>query len=381
MRATGHAVVVLGTALGANLIVAGGCSIDDSIVGGECAAGYAQCGAHCCVIDGSLADVTNDGTNDGTSQDAPLGDGYPGDGMLGDVYVSDAEGGSGGDGSGDGMTADGSLDGQGSSSGSDGALVDSSNQCPPPLVACNGKCVDTSSDDNNCGSCGNMCTAPDRCELGHCFHDIGHFVYIGSDYSVAPGVSTQQVLTRAINLAQQNTILSYEQYAQAAAVARVKGLFPAPAYTITSTTNPADVQNLSAASYGALILHDQTTVPAGKLATLGSNWATALTTYVTNGGVVILLDGGTGTGEMYQLANATLLPMTTAHAPLVFPTLVETFDPTDSVAPSANVYIVPQKSVSLTTSGQHMLASKLVYVSGLPAEGGMGEPVVIHESF
>ncbi len=42
-----------------------------------------------------------------------------------------------------------------------------------PLVTCNGSCVDVSSDDLNCGSCGNVCGAGVSCAAGECQIDCG----------------------------------------------------------------------------------------------------------------------------------------------------------------------------------------------------------------
>jgi hypothetical protein len=57
----------------------------------------------------------------------------------------------GGDGGGDGA-ADGSLSGA----------------CPPYQTACNGKCIPTIADPNNCGGCGKSCTGDTACSGGVC---------------------------------------------------------------------------------------------------------------------------------------------------------------------------------------------------------------------
>jgi len=40
--------------------------------------------------------------------------------------------------------------------------------CPAGRTACGGQCVDTSTDPNNCGACGNVCTLPNACSGGVC---------------------------------------------------------------------------------------------------------------------------------------------------------------------------------------------------------------------
>lgn len=37
-----------------------------------------------------------------------------------------------------------------------------------PIKSCNGACVDTSSDERNCGACGNVCGLKQACSSGHC---------------------------------------------------------------------------------------------------------------------------------------------------------------------------------------------------------------------
>ncbi|HSQ63191.1 MAG TPA: kelch repeat-containing protein [Polyangiaceae bacterium] len=66
--------------------------------------------------------------------------------------------GSGGSGFGDG----------GTDGGGDGSL-----SCSGSQQSCGGKCVDTSSDLNNCGSCGNTCAGGDLCCAGKCVKSTG----------------------------------------------------------------------------------------------------------------------------------------------------------------------------------------------------------------
>ncbi len=40
--------------------------------------------------------------------------------------------------------------------------------CPSGQTSCNGTCIDTSSDSNNCGYCGNVCSSGTSCVSGTC---------------------------------------------------------------------------------------------------------------------------------------------------------------------------------------------------------------------
>ena len=43
-----------------------------------------------------------------------------------------------------------------------------SGPCPPGRTNCRGKCVDLSSDRNNCGQCANVCSESQFCQGGKC---------------------------------------------------------------------------------------------------------------------------------------------------------------------------------------------------------------------
>ncbi|HKG25993.1 MAG TPA: hypothetical protein VKB09_10125, partial [Thermomicrobiales bacterium] len=47
----------------------------------------------------------------------------------------------------------------------DGVCVE---PCDPPYQRCNGTCIDPSTDQTNCGACGNVCSTGDECQFGEC---------------------------------------------------------------------------------------------------------------------------------------------------------------------------------------------------------------------
>ena len=55
----------------------------------------------------------------------------------------------------------------------DGECRDRPVNCAAPLKPCDGFCVDTGSDPNNCGGCGKVCAADKVCANGHCICPAG----------------------------------------------------------------------------------------------------------------------------------------------------------------------------------------------------------------
>ena len=53
--------------------------------------------------------------------------------------------------------------------------------CPPGEHCCGNNCVDLNTDNNNCGSCGNVCNLPRRCQQGTCQCPLGQFACGPSD--------------------------------------------------------------------------------------------------------------------------------------------------------------------------------------------------------
>ncbi len=386
--------LLLSSALACAELVGGGCSTDDAIVGGECAAGYAKCGSHrCCLLsDGPLAD----GQGDATMADAPAGDGVPGDSPLGDVLAEgdvDGQGdGFGGDGEagyvGDGSASDGlASDGPSgdTSSGGDGPTGDSSGSCAAPNQICGGVCTDVmGTDPRHCGSCNVSCPAGESCNAGRCGRTNGGVVYVGYDYSSATPSSSSPgtILTNAVGIARKPivNILSYEANAQPAAVSQVDALLSGPQYAITPTSDPTYVPaSLQYPSYDVLLVHDQTTAAHGALGTLGANWASTLSTFVSAGGVVIILDGGTGTGEMYSFSTSTKL--LTVSGPSVIPP--DTTADVSSAGDAVGVgvfwpYGVYANSVSFSTDPPSVTLS---YVVTVDEDGAFGPPIVVHKTF
>jgi hypothetical protein len=368
-----------------------GCGDGNGLVGGDCASGYAPCGNDCCPVSG---DASRDGTVDGesdaneTSLETSLIDGFN----------ADRIGPGSGDG-GDGALVDATENDTGST-GTDASPQDSSPAdvaetgplCMAPLVDCGGVCVDTTSDPFNCGHCGVVCPSQICLDSVCQGSTAGGIVFIGHDYvgpaGSVPGTAQARVLSNAVFIPQTNPlkVLSYEHYAVANAVARVKLILNSFAtqegrgLSITSTSVDADIPNkLVLANYQVLLVQDQPTAPSGALATLGASWAATLTTFVQAGGIVVVLDGGTGVGQMPAFSTATTLLSVTAQAPIATGTPLDDVAPGDVVGVGVvSPYGAGKNSVSITTEPN---GGNVVYVVDLPHDAGAGSPVVVHKVF
>jgi len=374
------AVALVTGALFALLFV--GCGSDNGLVGGSCAQGYAPCGGNCCPVstDGSTDGSAGDGTMtvDGADSSSHDGDGSGNDAF--DAFGADRIG-PGKDGASDGTSGDGT--------GGDGSTSDGSGDseagitCTLPLVDCGGMCVDLTSDPNNCGSCFNVCASV-ICQMSMCVGTTaGGIVYAGHDYlTTNAGTAQAHVLTNAVRIPQNVPVhvLSYERYANANAINRVKTIVTGTGAVITHTATDSDIpNNLKYTSFQVLVVLDQTAAPAGAMAALGTSWASTLATFTLAGGIVIVLDGGTPVGEMPAFSSGTGLLSVTAHAPLATGTQVLDVAPGDAVGVGVvSPYGAGKNSVTITTEPA---GGNVVYVIEDPSDSGPGLPVVVHKAF
>ena len=193
--------------------------------------------------------------------------------------------------------------------------------CVLPEIACGNECIDPTSDPDNCGACGKVCPS-NMCVAGKCTGSApGHVVVIGHDYATAPSTFSSQarVLSNAILLPASNPlrVMSYEEFADPASVKNAEAVVSGEAkqlgraVTFVPITSSATASStLDETSYDVLLVHDQSNAPAGVLGGIGSSWESdgRIATFLHEGGVVVVLTGGGGTGEMPELStNASLL--------------------------------------------------------------------------
>lgn len=191
-------------------------------------------------------------------------------------------------------------------------------KCDPPLIECQGQCVDPDSfksDPDNCGSCGNQCPS-EICQDGMCRGaGFGHVALICSDFNSADATSAWTILLgNAIFLPATNpvNVLAYTRGAAAAAVNRVNTVIGWAGEKRNRTvkiteakTADAVKQNLNIDDYQVLLIHDLDRATSGEPAAVAADWesSSTLTSFARAGGVVVVLDGGDGIQEMHELIN------------------------------------------------------------------------------
>jgi hypothetical protein len=269
------------------------------------------------------------------------------------------------------------------------APADTASPCTSPLVFCGGQCLDVTGDPLNCGTCNVVC-ASQLCSNGQCMGAAsGGIVYIGHDYATTlAGTAQARVLSNAVFVPSSNPlhVMSYERYASATAINHVDTILGNMArqlgrtLVIHSTTSDDEVRDqLALPTYDVLLVHDQGGAADGALATLGGQWAPTLATFALGGGVVVVLDGGGGVGQMPAFATGTTMLDVSAHRTTAVGTPLFVSSRSDVVGTAVvSPYGAGQSSVSLTTEPN---GGNVVYVVEVAGDAGGNAPVVVHKAF
>jgi hypothetical protein len=191
--------------------------------------------------------------------------------------------------------------------------------CDPPLVECQGQCVDPDSfksDPDNCGSCGHECPS-DICQDGKCVGArFGHIALLCMDFGAAAADSAPATLLgNALFVPTANPvhIMAYTRGASASAINRTNALIASAAGArgrqaqISDAKTPEAVtKNLNINDFQVLLIHDLDQATPGEPAAAATAWASAkvLSSFARAGGVIVVLDGSDGSGEMNELINA-----------------------------------------------------------------------------
>ena len=261
--------------------------------------------------------------------------------------------------------------------------------CVAPSMWCSGVCIDVTSDPLNCGDCGNVCPSQ-ICASSLCVGSTsGAVVYVGHDFSaVGAGAGPAGILSNAAFMSRSNPLrlLSYERYSRAGARNNVHAALDDAAaqlgrkVQLTSTITDGDIPaKLAIQSFDVLLVVDEPDAPPGALGALGSSWAATLATYTQHHGIVIVLDGGGGMGQMPAFSSATGLLQVGQEAPVSSMTPLQVLAPGDAVGIGVvSPYAATSSSVSFTTEPN---GGAVVYVVGGMGggEGGAPAPVVVHK--
>ena len=171
--------------------------------------------------------------------------------------------------------------------------------CELPLLACDGACLDVSSEPDNCGACAHAC-ASGICSAGHCTGDLsGHIVAIGHDYQ-SYHLAMARVLGNAAALGEHRdlSIALYRGDNPAGGVHSALGAGLAqmgrPFHWVTL---PVVAPNALAA-VDVLLVEPQTGDGAAAEAA-GANWSVAIDNFLQHNGVVIVLEGSAGVSHRF----------------------------------------------------------------------------------
>jgi len=260
-------------------------------------------------------------------------------------------------------------------------------RCKPGLHVCDGKCVDLQTHPRHCGMCDNVC-ASGLCVEGTCVGTTpGHVVYICMNYAEVFEQSAQTTLLgNAVLLPAPNTVrvLAYNDHSRVGvmnSVDRAIGWAATREGRAVEITRSADLDEIETdlviSSYDVFLVYDQVRAGTGELAAAGTQLADTLNTFTIGGGVVVMLSGADGIGEMNEFASAAGLAAIGQETP---------FDSLAYVRASADVISVnvvsPFQTLdsSCTFATTEMPSGDTAFVVTDTAPGGaLGAPIALHK--
>ena len=260
-------------------------------------------------------------------------------------------------------------------------------KCEAPLVNCSNACVDLNSDSDNCGKCHKSCPSA-ICSGGECIGaQAGHIVSICMNYrEVAQASQPTTLLGNAVFLPMENPvkILAFAEFADSNVLARVNQVIDWAArargrsYQIATLTDPDQVNStLKKPDFDVFLVYDQQLATAGKLADYGTQWSKTIESFSFVGGVVVVLDGNTGTREMGDLlTNAAILPVTGKTN--MSRKQVYNRDPGDVIGVNVvSPFLAPRDSCVFTTTAGEGANTSFV-VTDNPTDPADRRPLAVH---
>lgn len=254
--------------------------------------------------------------------------------------------------------------------------------CEPPLERCGDRCVDTmGSDPDNCGGCGVSCDTG-ICIEGVCSAGLpGHVVLVGHSYRTSR-VAMRRVAGNAvfIPLFGDLDVVVYEEHAVRSMQNGVDRAIDEAAALRGRTWNrivapDADSVPMLLDDADVFVVYSQANADDDSLRELGSEWATALMSFLLRGGVVVVFDGGGAHSGTWQVLDAAGL-VTVAGRSDISDTNVTLAAPADQVAIGVpTIYRAERESVCF---GE---IDDLAPAEGVVIRTSDGDAVVIHRVF
>lgn len=179
----------------------------------------------------------------------------------------------------------------------------------PFTTLCAQECVDTDSNARHCGRCDNLCPSG-ICSSGECVGATsGHLIAMCMSFESQSSPQTR-LLANSVFLSVANPvkILGYVKDTPSQvesgtdfALSQAASL-QGRAFETTKVSDPDVIAELlTRTDYDVLIVYDQPQAEAGSLADSGQAWAETVQEFTRTGGVVIVLGGQEGVGEMHEL--------------------------------------------------------------------------------
>lgn len=265
-------------------------------------------------------------------------------------------------------------------------------ECEPPLIACGDQCVDVNVHPLHCGGCFNICPSG-ICQAGECVGaTTGHIAAYCMDYFYVQQQSAHTILLgNAVFLPIRNEIriLAFSRWAPANVRTQVDRVIQWSAAargrtrTVTTIVDPAELSSeLSIQNYDVFLIHDQSQAPAGELASIGAAWQNSmvLDSFARAGGVIVVLNGARGTGEMAEFIDASGLVSLDGHTPILPEDTTTRFynrAPGDALGINVVSPISPLP-FSCTFDTQVAPDSESVFVVTDAPAPDPGSPVVVH---
>jgi hypothetical protein len=267
--------------------------------------------------------------------------------------------------------------------------------CAPPLVACGDQCVDLNLHPLHCGECSHVCPSG-ICQVGMCVGaTTGHVGLFCMNYAaVNPETAHAVLLGNAVFLPLRSEvrILAFTRWAPNAMRSEVDRAIQASATkrgrsrVFTNVNTAAEVNSaLNVRDFDVFLVYEQSQAPAGELATLGATLRNSmvLDSFARAGGVIVVLDGAQGSGEMAEfIAAAGLLEVDGHRAIALDDTTTRFFNRAPGDAFGINV-ISPMSPMPFSCVFETSAApgADTVFVVTDAESPDPGSPVVVHRIF